>query len=128
MTIKSTRGILGHSHLRLLVHSHRSLIHLLRTARFARALRCAYSFARSLTHFRVQTYRDRGKEVFVFEMNGIYVFELNASISYNFHPLCSVQWHGMAPNQKMEWERKKEEEGRKRDAVAKEVAETEVTK
>jgi len=31
------------------VRSHRSLIRLLRTARFARALRCAHSFARSLT-------------------------------------------------------------------------------
>ena len=38
----------------LLVHlldcSHRSLVCLLRTARFARALRCTHSFARSLTH------------------------------------------------------------------------------
>ena len=30
--------------------SHRSLIRLLRTARFARALRCGHSFVRSLTH------------------------------------------------------------------------------
>ena len=48
MTMNSTRGALGHS-LRSLVRSHRSLIRLLRTARFARALRCAHSFARSLT-------------------------------------------------------------------------------
>ena len=40
----------GHSLNRLLVRSHRSLIRLLRTARFARALRCAHSFARLLTH------------------------------------------------------------------------------
>ena len=32
-----------------LTRSHRSLVRLLRTARFARALRCAHSFARSLT-------------------------------------------------------------------------------
>ena len=47
--MKSTRRVLGHSLLRSLVRSHRSLIRLLRTARFARALRCAHSFARSLT-------------------------------------------------------------------------------
>ena len=34
----------------LLARSHRSLICLLRTARFARALRCAHSFPGSLTH------------------------------------------------------------------------------
>ena len=49
MTLKSTRRVLGHSLLRSLVRSHRSLIRLLRTARFARALRCAHSFACSLT-------------------------------------------------------------------------------
>ena len=49
MTIKSTRRVLGHSLLRSLVRSHRSLIRLLRTARFARALCCAHSLARSLT-------------------------------------------------------------------------------
>jgi len=47
MTMKSTRGVLGHSLLRSLV---RSLIRLLRTARFARALSRAHSFPRSLTH------------------------------------------------------------------------------
>ena len=47
--MKSTRGVLGHSLLRSLVRSHRSLIRLLRTARCARALRCTHSFARSLT-------------------------------------------------------------------------------
>ena len=41
--------VLGHSLVRLLVRSHRSLVRSLRTARFARALRCAHSFARSLT-------------------------------------------------------------------------------
>ena len=49
MTMKSTRKVLGHSLLRSLIRSHRSLIRLLRTARFARALRCTHSFARSLT-------------------------------------------------------------------------------
>ena len=41
--------ILGHSLVRLLIHSHRSLICSLRTARFNRALRCAHSFAHALT-------------------------------------------------------------------------------
>ena len=41
--------ILGHSLVRSLIRSHRSIFRLLRTARFARALRCAHSFARSLT-------------------------------------------------------------------------------
>ena len=41
--------VLGHSLVRSLVRSHRSLVRLLRTARFARALRCAHLFARSLT-------------------------------------------------------------------------------
>ena len=47
--MKSTRRILGHSLVHLLVRLHRSLIRSLRTARFARALRCAHSFACSLT-------------------------------------------------------------------------------
>ena len=50
VTLKSTRRVLGHSLLRSLVRSHRSLIHLLRTARFARARRRAHSFTDSLTH------------------------------------------------------------------------------
>ena len=41
--------VLGHSLIRSLVRSYRSLVRLLRTARFARALHCAHSFARSLT-------------------------------------------------------------------------------
>ena len=49
MTMKSTRRVLGHLLLRLLLLSHRSLICLLRTACFALALRCAHSLARSLT-------------------------------------------------------------------------------
>ena len=61
--MKSTRGVLGHSLVHLLVRSHRSLIRLLRTARFARPL------TRSGAH---------GKE--------IYVYELNASISCTFGP------------------------------------------
>ena len=54
MTIKSTHRALGHSLVRLLVHSHRSLTCLLRTARFillpSLARCCVHSFARSLTH------------------------------------------------------------------------------
>ena len=41
--------VLGHSLIHLLVRLHRSLVRLLRTGRFACALRCAHSFARSLT-------------------------------------------------------------------------------
>ena len=41
---------MGHSLIRSLAHSHRSLVRSLRTARCARALRCAHSFTRSLTH------------------------------------------------------------------------------
>ena len=40
--------VLGHSLIRSLIHSHRSLIRLLRTARFVRALRCAHSLAPKL--------------------------------------------------------------------------------
>ena len=50
MTMKSTHKVLGHSLVRSLVHSHRTLIRFLRTARFARALRCAHSFVRSPIH------------------------------------------------------------------------------
>ena len=39
---------------RSLIRSHRSLICLLRTARFVRLLRCVYLFARSLTHSRAR--------------------------------------------------------------------------
>ena len=46
--MKSTRRVLGYSLLRSLVRLHRSLIRLLRTARFARALRCAHLIASSL--------------------------------------------------------------------------------
>ena len=50
--IKSTRRVLGHSLLCSVFCSHRSLIRLIRTARFARALRCAplRSFVHSLAH------------------------------------------------------------------------------
>ena len=41
---------MGHSLIRSLIPSHRSLIRSLRTAHFDRALRCAHSFARLLTH------------------------------------------------------------------------------
>ena len=81
----------GHLLVRSLVPSHRSLIRLLRTASFARVLRCAHSFAplrsfaRSLTRSRAH-----GKEVFV--------YEVNASISYSFNPL------------RMAWQRGQENE------------------
>ena len=41
--------VLGHSLVRSLVRSYRSIVCLLRTTHFARALRCAHLFARSLT-------------------------------------------------------------------------------
>ena len=98
MIKEQTHRVLGHSLVRSLVRSHRSLIRLLRTARFARALRCAHSFARalrcahslarsaalirslarSLTHSRAH-----GKEVFFYGMN--------ASISYTFNPSCVLR-------------------------------------
>ena len=59
LSMELMRKVLGHSLVRSLVHSHHSLMGLLRTARFARALRCADSFARSLTFSR-----GHGKEVF----------------------------------------------------------------
>ena len=49
-------ALLGHSLVRSLVRSHRSLVRLLQTARFARALRCAHSlahFAHSLARGKV---------------------------------------------------------------------------
>ena len=70
MTMKSTRRVLGHSLVRSLVRSHRSLIRFLRIACFTRALCCAHSLARSRAH---------GKE--------IYDYKLNASVSYSLDPL-----------------------------------------
>ena len=46
---KTQTKVLGHSLVRSLVCSHCSLVHLRRTTRFARALRCTHSLARSLT-------------------------------------------------------------------------------
>ena len=43
--------VLGHSLIRSLVCSHRSLVCLLLTTCFVSALRCAHLLARSLTHF-----------------------------------------------------------------------------
>ena len=70
------RRVLGHLLVRSLIHSHFSLIHLLRSAPlvllahskalFFYSLRCAHSA--------------HGKEV--------YVFETNASFSCNFNPQC----------------------------------------
>ena len=50
ISMKSTLSALGHSLLHSLVRSRHSLICSLREARFALALRCALSFARSLAH------------------------------------------------------------------------------
>ena len=63
-TMKSTRWVLGRSLLHSLVRSHHSLIRLLRTARFARALCCAHSFARSLTHSLTPELMGIGKVVY----------------------------------------------------------------
>ena len=43
-------GVLGHSLVRSLVRSHRSLVRLLRSTRFARPLRCAHSLARGIVN------------------------------------------------------------------------------
>ena len=75
-SMKSTRGLLGHSLLRSLVRSHRTLVHLLCTPRYTRALRWAHSFARSLTRWGAH-----GKEV--------YVLDRNASISDAFNQGCT---------------------------------------
>ena len=53
-TVVQNSQELGHSLVRSFVRSHRSLIRLLRTARFVNPLRCAHSFARSLTHLRAR--------------------------------------------------------------------------
>ena len=45
--------VLGHSLVRSLIRSHRSLVCLLRTARFARAHRYTHSLAHSLAHGKV---------------------------------------------------------------------------
>ena len=58
-SMKSTRRILGHLLLRSVVLSHRSLIRWHRSACFSRALCCAHSFARSLTH-SLRSSRKRG--------------------------------------------------------------------
>ena len=70
MTKKSTHRVLGHSLVRSLVHSHRTLIRFHRTARFACALRCAAlrSFVRSLARPFTRS-GAHGKEVFVYELN-----------------------------------------------------------
>ena len=57
---------------------HRSLIRLLRTTRFARALHCAHSFARSLAH-------SLAPELI---RQWVFVCETNISISYSINPLC----------------------------------------
>ena len=56
---KALNSEMRHSLHRSLFRSRRSLVRLLRTARFARALRSAYSFARSLTYSLLNS-RDGG--------------------------------------------------------------------
>ena len=74
--MQSTRTVLGRGHPLI-----RSLIRLLRTARFARGTAALISsLARSLTHSRAH-----GKEVFVYEMN--------ASISYSYNLLSGLSDH-----------------------------------
>ena len=60
MTMKLTHRVLGHSLLRScsLARSHRTLIHS-HSLSFARALRCAYLFARSPTHSHLSSW-ERG--------------------------------------------------------------------
>ena len=75
---------LGHSLVRLLVGSNRSLIRLLHTARFAHALHSRAplrSFARKLTRSRAH-----GKAVFVYKTNTL--------IAYNSISLCSHSLSG----------------------------------
>ena len=76
MIQESTRRVLGHSLVHSLVHSHRTLVRLLRSARFARALRCAQLFAPSLSSLARSWERGFHDEV-------------NTSISYSFNPLCA---------------------------------------
>ena len=70
--IKSTRRILCQSLVRSFLRSHRSLIHLLRTARSARALRSRAPLG-SLTHSGAHD-----------------VYEINASILCRFNPMCAA--------------------------------------
>ena len=74
MSMKSTRKVLGHSLLRSIVRSHRSLIRLLRTARLARALPCTHLFVRSLAHPHAHG-------------NEVHVYRLYVSILYSINPL-----------------------------------------
>ena len=72
--MKSTRRVLGHSLVRSLVRSHCPLICSLCTAHFARTLRCAHLFVRSLTRLLPSSWERGG-----------YLCELNTSISCNFY-------------------------------------------
>ena len=60
--MKSMLRVLGYSLLHSLVCSQRSLIRLLHTARFSRALRCAHLFACSLTRSGAHGKKDLRKE------------------------------------------------------------------
>ena len=52
--------VLGHLPIRSPIHSHRSLVCLLRTARFAQALRTTHSFAHVLTHLLLSSWDSDG--------------------------------------------------------------------
>ena len=69
--------VLGHSLVRSLVHSHRSLVCLLCTACFACRLRCAHSFACSLTPSLARSLRS------LCYLDGFFIF-----IFFQFGPQC----------------------------------------
>ena len=82
--------VLGHSLVRSLVRSHRSLVCLFRTARFARALRCAHSFTRLFAHFAYSL--ARGKEVLLYEMKAsrrLYTFSTQCGLTLEGVELAS---------------------------------------
>ena len=61
--------VLGHSLVHSLVCSHRSLVCLLRTARFARALRCTHSFVRS--HRSLRSFTRSWESEFLMSQNDL---------------------------------------------------------
>ena len=112
MTMKSTRRVLGHSLLRSLVRSHRSLIRLLRTARFARALRCAHSLARSLTHSLRSSWgsgfclQNERVDFISFEPTVQWLGSFEEFISSRGRGLFSVPFHTLQENSLLyEWEK-----------------------
>ena len=79
--MKSTLRVPGHSLVRSLIRSHRSLVHLLHTACFARAFRCDHSLARLLT-------RSRAHGIFVNELH-----EFHAVSIHSLPPSPRVRHH-----------------------------------